>query len=363
MFVEEKILLSDRKKKILNAIVSENLDHPQEVSSKELHDKYFKDVSSATIRNDLVALEEMGYLFQPHTSAGRVPTAEGFKKYITELMPERKLTKQEVEELKSKFNSKIDGVEELAQVVAESLSSLTDYASVVYVDELIRAVVEDVKVVRLYDRTALVILVTDIGVIKDITITINSGLTDIDLLSASRFITEITKGLEIGELLDKSFINNKIELLADDYRELFGTIIEALNNREQKKIVKVEGASNLLSHDEFKKPEVALQAIKMFETKECLVPLVRTGNDLEISIKVGEDENNNCSVVSADYKINGKSVGTAGVVGPIRMDYAKAVSVLKQVNSVIAEEFNKSPQSKPKGVNYGKRRKWQNRQK
>lgn len=332
-------MLSDRKKKILRAVVSENIEKPQTVSSKELKEKYFEDLSSATIRNELMALEEMGYLFQPHTSAGRLPTAEGFKKYINELMPEKALTTAELEQLKNDFDSKINGMEDLAGVVAKSLSSLTDYASVVYINRLAPAMIESIKLVRISDTDALIIAVTDLGVIKDLIVSIDENLSDEDLVTAGRFITQVMRGKVITEL-NISELEEEFSLLAEKYSNLFVVVLEAIYKREDKSKVWVEGASNLLSHPEYNNPEKAKNALKLFENKEVLAPLIETGNDLEVSIKVGEDEGQDCSVVSASYKINGKNVGTAGIIGPVRMDYAKAVSVLREVNSVIAKQMN-----------------------
>lgn len=345
-------MLSERKKKILRAVVSENIEKPQAVSSKDLHDKYFLDVSSATIRNELMALEEMGYLFQPHTSAGRVPTAEGFKKYISELMPERELTQSEIATLKSSFSQRISGVEDLAGVVAKSLSSLTDYASVVYLDRVMPAEIQSVKLVRTVESEALVIVVTDMGVIKDITIEVSPDQSDEDLVSAGRFITQVMAGKIITEL-DLDELETEFSALAERYRELFLLVLDALQARESHPIFKVDGASNLLGHQEFSSPERAKETLKLFESKEVLAPLVQTGNDLEISIKVGEGEQSNCSVVSADYKINGKSVGALGIIGPVRMDYAKAVSVLRGVNKVIADEVNSQTKTPKKGDKNG----------
>jgi len=331
-------MLSERKKKILRAVVNENIKKPQAVSSRDLKEKYLEDVSTATIRNDLMALEEMGYLFQPHTSAGRVPTAEGFKKYISELMTEQELTEEEVKELKKEFSSRINGVEDLAQVVARSISSVSEYASVVYINELMPAVVESVKLVRLVDEEVLIIVVTDVGVMKDLMITVNEDLSDNDLVVASKFLNQVLAGKTLLEAGAEETIY-ELGLLGERYKDLFSLVLDAIKNKESKPIFKVEGTSNLLSHPEYDNPEKARKTLKLFESKEVLAPLLETGNDVEISIKVGEDTNENCSVVSATYKINGKSVGRAGIVGPVRMDYAKAVSILKSVNSVIDDGF------------------------
>lgn len=341
-------MLSERKKKILQAVVSEQIEKPQTVSSKDLKEKYFDDLSSATIRNELMALEEMGYLFQPHTSSGRLPTAEGFKKYINELMPEKELTLKEVQKLKSGFDSKINSMEDLAGTVARAISGLTDYASVVYVNGLAPATIESVKLVRISDDDALIIVITDLGVIKDLVVTVDEELSDEDLVSAGKFITQVMAGRVITEL-DAEELKIEFSLLGDKYTKLFMVVLEAIYKRENKPIIQVEGTSNLLHHPEYNNPEKAQKALKLFEKKDVLVPLLEAGNNLEVSIKVGEDESEDCSVVSASYKINGKNVGTAGIIGPVRMDYAKAVSVLKEVNSVIAEELNFKNNKKLKG--------------
>lgn len=342
-------MLSERKKKILRAVVSENIEKPQAVSSRDLHEKYFDDVSSATIRNELMALEEMGYLFQPHTSAGRLPTEAGFKKYISDLMPERKLTPAELKTLKSNFQTKLSGVEDVAGAVARSLSQVSEYASVVYIDSL-PAEIKSVKLVRISDADALVIVVTDLGVMKDLTITVDEELSDEDLVSAGRFISEVMAGKVLTELNEEE-LKLEFSLLADRYTELFLLVLEAIESREDQPIFKVEGASNLLSHPEYSSPEKARETLKLFENKEILVPLIETGNDLEISIKVGDS-----SVVSANYKINGKNVGSLGIIGPMRMDYAKAVSVLRGVNQVIRDEVQKSEDNKKlKGDKNGQR--------
>ena len=125
----------------------------------------------------------------------------------------------------------------------------------------------------------------------------------------------------------------------DNYRLFFDLIIEALKSREDKPVVRYGGASKLLSQPEYKSIEKAQKAMTIFENKEILTPLIESGSDLEISISVGANEDEDCSVVSATYKINGKNVGRAGVIGPVRMDYAKAVSVLREINQTIEKNI------------------------
>ena len=121
--------LSERKKKILKAVVEENLRVAEPVSSKKIVDSYMSDVSSATIRNELMALEEMGLLYHPHTSSGRLPTSEGIKRYVEELMPTRKLTGKELAAIKSTFDNKISNLEQTLRKTAKTISDATDYGT------------------------------------------------------------------------------------------------------------------------------------------------------------------------------------------------------------------------------------------
>ena len=328
-------MLSERKKKILQAVIDENIKSAEPISSKELQEKYFDSVSSATIRNELMGLEELGYLTHPHTSSGRVPTPTGFKKYIEELMPERKLSDSEIKKLEENFNEKIDGLEDLVSLTARSISEATTLASVVYMGVTEDATIDGIKLVKLTDDTCLAIIVTDLGVIRDIVIQTPIGVTDEDCITAGKIISESTRGRTIMELKDGKRLCEDVMQSVENYRVFFDLIVEALKSREEKPVVRYGGASNLLSQPEYKSIEKAQKAMTIFENKEILTPLIESGSDLEISISVGANEDEDCSVVSATYKINGKNVGRAGVIGPVRMDYAKAVSVLREINQTI----------------------------
>lgn len=332
-------MLSDRKKKILQAVINENIKSAEPISSKDLQEKYFNTVSSATIRNELNGLEEMGYLSHPHTSSGRVPTTTGFRKYIDELMPIEKLSKNEIAELKSNFDTKINGIEELAVISAGAISKATNYASVVYLGLSQDAIIENIKLVKVVDDMCLAIIVTDMGVIKDITISLPEEASEEDVSTAGKIISEAVNGKTIGELSQIDMTELILDNF-DNYRMFFEELIGAIIAKSEEKIVKFDGTSNLLDQPEYKTIEKAKKAISIFENRKVLTPLLETGNDLEVNISVGADEDNDCSVVSATYKINGKEIGRAGVVGPVRMDYAKAVSVLKEINNTIAENVN-----------------------
>lgn len=326
--------LSDRKKKILSAVVSENIKNAEAVSSKNLQSKYFNDISSATIRNELVALEEMGYLQQQHTSSGRVPTELGFKKYIEDLMVVNKLSKKELSKINSMFTGKLSEMEELAQKAATVISDATNYASVVYLGILDEAIIEKVKIVQITEDQALVVVVTDRGIIKDITMSTEKQITEEDFEYASILLSEALNGKMLKETeLAADLIKNQ----AKKYKYIFSMLLAVITKQSKNKHPKIDGASNLLDLPEYQSIEKAKKAIAIFENKDTLVPILKAGNDLEISIKIGGDTEleDDCSIVCATYKLNGKNIGKAGVIGPMRMDYVKAISVLKGVGETI----------------------------
>ena len=334
--------LSERKKKILKAVVQENIKRAEPISSSELKEKYMHDISSATIRNELVALEEMGFLSQPHTSSGRVPTPLAFRMYADELVGKVKPTASELNKIKENFNKKIVDMEDFARSTAKIISSATNYASVVNMKVGDDALIETIKIIKISSSQALVVVVTDVGVIKDIIINTAKGKDEQFFDDASKFLTGIFKEKSIATLSTDELITEKVE----KFKLLFDMVVQVVSNREDESMqdLAVEGTSNLFEYPEYTSPEKAKQALKLFENKKELYPLIKSQDGLEINIKVGGDENSNfenCSLVSATYKVNGKEVGNACVIGPVRMDYEKAIKVLKGVSESLSQCFDK----------------------
>lgn len=337
--MENKINLSERKKKILSAVISENIKRAEPISSKDLQEQYLNDISSATIRNELMALEELGFLSQPHTSSGRVPTTSGFKMYIEELMPSVMLSKKEINNLKQTFKDKARDLEEIVKKAAKAISEATNYTSIVYTGVADAAVIENIKIIKITDTTALVVIITDLGVIKDVVMRVEADTTDQEFKAASKFASEIFAGKTLGSVDEGDYL---IKKEMQRYTKIFDMVIEVIEKREkdfQDNLI-IEGRNKLFDYPEYSDISKARNTLSVFEDKKALYPLLSSGGDLEIEIKVGGDDDfKDCSVVTATYKINGKSIGKAGVVGPVRMDYAKVISVLKGVNQAIEESF------------------------
>ena len=332
--------LSERKKKILSAVIDESIKTAEPVSSKDVQEKYMKEFSPATIRNELMALEEMGFLSQPHTSSGRIPTAEGYKMYVEELMPVKKLSKREADIIKDNFDEKLINLDNVLQKAARTISDATNYASVVYYGIGNSAIIDNILLVKLTEKNTLVVIVTDLGIIKQETTSIVAN--EDELRQASKILTNVFKGKKLDE------VENGQHLITNElirYKDIFDAIIHIITERENDydKSMAVSGKDNLLNYPEYHDINKLRKTISLLDKKDILFPLLTNGDtNVEISVKVGGDESlgiTDCSIVTASYKSKGKPIGTASVVGPVRMDYGKVVSILKNVTQILEDNI------------------------
>lgn len=331
--------LSKRKEKILQAVVESNLSSGEPISSKTIQKDYLPDVSSATIRNELMSLEELGYLTHLHTSSGRVPTSEGYKKYVSELMPTKKLSKAEIKQIQENFTDKLVNLNDIMHRSAKTIADVANYASVVYMGVGSSAIIKDIKLVYISSTTQLVVVVTNLGVISEMA-DLNSP-TDTELEEASKIMTKLFAGKPLTSLEDQSQLISE-ELLR--YKAMFEKIIQTIIKREKStKQIAVAGKEKFMDYPEFEDISKLKKAIKLLDEDE-LLPMLKDANNngVEINIRVGGDGTMpDCSIVTATYKLSEDQTFSAGIVGPVRMDYAKAISVLKEVSDTIKEITDK----------------------
>lgn len=333
--------ISGRKEKIIQAVVDSYIVSCEPISSAEIRENYLPDLSSATIRNELAALEEMGYLAQPHTSAGRVPTAEAYRLYVDKLMPRRKLSKSDIKVIHSYFDRKITEIDEILRSTAKVISEITNLTGVAVIPNLSGAVVEGIKIVKLTDHSALVVIVTNLGILKDATVEIASSLSDDYFTVASNFISSAFHGKTIGDILQPDAV---IEEITNEYRQLFSAIIKIIKDYVENGGVGdivLEGSTKLLAQPEYANVAKAKAMLEMLEAKEQLAPMLQSPDDVSLNIKIGKDDEMadgvpECAIVTASYRVNGVNIGNAGVIGPIRMDYSKVVSVLDYIGKTFA---------------------------
>ncbi len=333
--------LSERKKKILQIVVDDYIATAQPVSSKSITEKYMKDVSSATVRSELAGLEELGFLTQLHTSSGRVPSIEAYKMYVAELMEKSNLSLKDVGTIKEAFQNHADNLESVVQNTVKVISDLTDYTSIAYTSHSAEDKIVKLEIFRYKQQQALLLIVTENTLIRDRFIDIPLEMTDEQIAEASRVISKLFVGKKLKEI---NSLGSAFESEFNAYRSIFDSVMWAIEdyivNHNSK--VLLEGENKILNHPEYTDAEKVKNFLTVVSSKNKLASLLSEENDdIEISIKIGGEEGKDmpkdCSLVTASYSVSGVKLGTYGVIGPLRMDYQKVVSVLEGVGQILED--------------------------
>lgn len=331
--------LSDRKKKILQYVVDDYIETAVPVSSKSLTEKHMNNVSSATIRNELSALEELGYLTQLHTSSGRVPSAEAYKLYVSDLMVKDKLTAKELDYIKKIFLDKADNLEEVIRNTTKVISELTSYTSVGMPNKDGKEKIESVKFFRFRKDSALVIIVTELRLLKDNYITVSESMTDEQLSDAEKVLCNMFRGKTFEDICN---MKPEVEDNFLGYKNIFVNVIEALKTYVETsgEDVVIAGEDKIFEHPDYADVGKIKDFLSVVTSKDKVMNLL-VGEDrhIKINVKIGSDGYDEipkeCSLVTATYSANGTPLGTYGVIGPVRMDYQKVVAVLENVGRIL----------------------------
>ena len=332
--------LSDRKKKILNIVVNDYISSAQPVSSKQISEKYLTDLSSATVRSELAQLEELGYLTHLHTSSGRVPSKEAYRLYVDELMQRGKLTQKELNFIKGQFEKQANDIEAVLKNTVKVISELTDYTSIAYSSHDLTDKIVNVKIFRYKPTVALLLIVTESTLIRDKVIQIPKDMEDGELERANDIINGMFIGKNFHEIISSV---SDVESQFEEFREIFSRIIEVLEDYVADNVSKVllEGEDKILNNPEYNNTQKVKNFLSVVNSKEKVVDLLGVPNgNIEISIKIGSDGDDvpeDCSLVTASYSAGGVNIGNYGVIGPLRMDYCKVISVLEGVGKILED--------------------------
>jgi heat-inducible transcriptional repressor len=334
-----ELVLDDRKSAILRAIVSHYVRTGEPVASKTLVDRYRLGVSSATVRNEMSALEEAGFIYQPHTSAGRIPTDLGYRHFVDAFGSNLKLPAQETMKIQAFFGEPRWELEDALRQTASLLSSLTDHAAVVFAPALEKSTVRHVELIGLAGARAMVIVVTDTGQLDNHAIVLPEGITQEDLDDAS----ELLARLLVGAGLDATagIVNDAIPEAPADLRDLLGTVALVLAEGVARRIdekVFLEGASNIVDEHKFHDLETVRQIIAALEHRRLLLEVLADGLAVGgVSVRIGSEnqaiEMQACSVIAAPYGSELNLLGSLGVVGPTRMDYRRTIAAVYEVSA------------------------------
>lgn len=338
--------LDERKVKILKAIIKTYLETGEPVGSRTISKFTDLKLSSATIRNEMSDLEEMGYIIQPHTSAGRIPSDKGYRFYVDQIMQEKE---QEVTEVKALMIKRVDRVELVLKKLAQMLASNTNYAAMISGPQYHRNKLKFIQLSMMDIRKLLVVTVVEGNLIKNKVVDIQEDISPEELLNLNILMNSALNGLTIEEinlgviskLKEQAGVHSQVvELVLDE-------IAEAIKADDEDLQIYTSGATNIFKYPELSDGEKASELIRTLEQKDMLQELISTGQEdgdnTGIQVYIGEETPlqtmRDCSVVTANYELGEGIRGTIGIIGPKRMDYERVLSTLKNLMKQLDATF------------------------
>ena len=357
--------LDDRKVKILKAVIQNYLDTGEPVGSRTISKLTDLQLSSATIRNEMADLEELGYIVQPHTSAGRIPTDKGYRLYVDDLMAQKEeeisLREQQVgdkekelDSMKDALSEKVDRVEELLQNVAKVLANNTNYATMLTTPKVTGNKLRFVQLSQLEPNKLLAVIVMEGNLIRNKVITISEDISPENLLKLNLLLNTTLTGLTLQEM--HLGLISKMESQAGEHmgivKEVLDAIVETISKADDLKIY-TSGATNIFKYPELSDSGKASELIYALEEKQGLSGLVNDKDDSDkteddnhgIQVYIGNEapveSMKDCSVVTATYELQDGMRGTIGIIGPKRMDYENVLKSMKRLQSELDQMFHK----------------------
>lgn len=327
--------IDGRKIKILEAIINDYINTGEPVGSRTIAKKYDLGVGSATIRNEMSDLEDMGYLEQPHASSGRIPSSKGYRLYVDSLMEKAMLTPDEELQIKQYIiDSAMLEVDKIVKQASTLLSELTNLTCVVQTPSVMRSYIKSVQLMKVDEYNLVSVIVTDSGVIKNHMIKVKRIPSIEELQKINELINKRLDNLTIQEINLEVINNLKNDLKG--YDDLFNAIVPVLYDtlkEDNSSDIFMQGTTNIFNYPEYNDIDNAKQILNLLYNKDYVVELIAPKGDL--TIKIGDEnyipEAKNCSVISAEYSLGDRPIGTIGLIGPRRINYSRVIAIMAQV--------------------------------
>lgn len=324
--------LDARKQKILQAIIQDYISSAEPVGSRTIARKYDLGVSAATIRNEMFDLEMMGYLEQPHTSAGRIPSLKGYRFYVDCLLEPTKITDAEKQFVCAWFQDKVSSVDQIFQSTAKVLARITHNVTLVMASQRLNSKLKYIRFLPLNERRAIMIVVTDTGQVENCLYPRPAGASLDDLNIIAQRLTNYLAGMAMDHI-DEKTIEAFHETIVDDvelYRLAFRSMGQALHKGQQ---FYKGGTMELLNKPEFKDVDKAKSLFTMLEEQDVVANILHDEGEGEaVTVRIGEEAKlspiNDCSIIEATFTDHDVVLGKLAVLGPARMEYAKIIGLL-----------------------------------
>lgn len=335
--------LDNRKQQVLVAIIKDYIATAEPVGSRTIARKYKLGVSPATIRNEMADLEELGYIEQPHTSAGRIPSNLGYRYYVDNLMQKEELTWEEEELIQKNYRTKVRDVGQVIQRTGQLLANLTKCAAIVMTPQLGVSFFKHIQIIPLSPGQGMVVVVTDTGAVHHRIIEIPESISPADLEVISSVLNRKLQGHTIESIRftlirEIYFELAKQKVVLDMAMEL---VRDSLALEKGDKIY-LGGIFNILSQPEFSNVEKVKTLLSILEQEDLITNLLAGGmKSSGVTVRIGGElsfeKMRDCSMVMATYQIDGRPVGSIGVLGPTRMNYARVVSVVEYITKNLSQ--------------------------
>ena len=328
--------LSERKTKILHAIIKNYLETGEPVGSRTISKYTDLNLSSATIRNEMADLEELGYIMQPHTSAGRIPSDKGYRWYVDMLMSQKE---QEITEIKGQMLEKADKMEELLKQVAKVLANNTNYATMISTPTYNGNKLKFIQLSQVDDHQLIVVIVMEGNIVKNQIVTLDEPLSNEALLKLNMLLNTSLNGTSLEQI--NLGVIARLKEQAGIHSGVMSSVLDAV--------------ANVFKYPELSDKQSAQEIISAFEEKQQLAALVTKsmangGEDRDIQVYIGDESNvenmKDCSVVTATYELGEGMQGTIGIIGPKRMDYEHVMKTLKTLMAELDDIFHRDEPKK-----------------
>ena len=339
--------LSDRKMKILHAVIKNYLETGEPVGSRTISKYTDLHLSSATIRNEMADLEELGYIMQPHTSAGRIPSDKGYRLYVDMLMEEKE---QELNEMQEQMLDKADRMEQLLRQAARVLASNTNYATMVSTPMSNSNKIKFIQLSMVDEEQVIAVIVLGGNVIKNKIINVGEPLSNENLLKLNMLLNTTLNGMSIEEI--NLGLIARLKEQAGSHSSVISNVLDAVADAiqvEEDMQIYTSGATNIFKYPELSDNQSAQEIINAFEEKQQLTELVtqtlaqedNTGIQVYIGDETPVQTMKDCSVVTATYELGDGMKGTIGIIGPKRMDYEHVLKSMKRLQNELDHMFHK----------------------
>lgn len=339
-------MLNERKKKILQIIIEDYISSAEPVGSRTIARKYDLGLSPATIRNEMSDLELLGYLEQPHTSAGRIPSAQAYRFYVDALIEPGTLTDNDMALIDGWYNERRRNIDDIFQSTAKILSRMTQNVSMVLTNQQTIANFCYLKFLPLDSQHAILCIVADDGSIDTNVVDIPLGMSSEEMDYLAGKMSKLLEDRNLSDISVEILQNVHTDVVED--KLIFSSLLQAvrkMTGRRQEQKVFLGGTKQLLNQPEFRDVERVRNLLGILEEEKVLKDFLQGGEDSGLKVTIGSENKftgiQDCSMVQATYRLNGQIVGTMAVLGPTRMEYGKVISVMDYLHKYLKTILDK----------------------